>query len=140
MRKLSKIILHCSGTKPDHMVNAAEIDRWHKARGWRGIGYHFCLLQDGTLEKGRDLDEAGSHVKGQNYDSIGICYIGGLNEWGESEDTMTMAQEIAWLGLVRSLRTVLGWMPVHGHNEYSSKACPSFDVQQKYGWMNKLEN
>lgn len=140
MRKLAKIILHCSATKPDQEVDASIIDQWHKARGWKGIGYHFCLMPDGSIQKGRDVDEVGSHVKGENYDSIGVCYIGGLNQWGEPEDTMTPAQEMAWMLLVQSLRTVLGWMPVHGHNEYSSKACPSFDVQKKFGWMNKSEN
>jgi N-acetylmuramoyl-L-alanine amidase len=137
MRKLSKIILHCSATKPEQEVNAAVIDSWHKQKGWKGIGYHYVLMPDGEIQKGRDVDEVGAHVKGENFGSIGVCYVGGLNQFGDPEDTMTMAQEMAWLGLVRSLRTVLGWMPVHGHNEYSSKACPSFDVQQKYGWMNE---
>lgn len=140
MRKLSKIILHCSATKPEQEVDAAVIDGWHKARGWKGIGYHYVLMPDGEIQKGRDVDEVGAHVKGENFSSIGVCYIGGLNQFGDPEDTMTMAQEMAWLGLVRSLRTVLGWMPVHGHNEYSSKACPSFDVQQKFGWMNEQKN
>lgn len=136
MRPLSKIILHCSATNPEQRVNAAIIDGWHKSRGWRGIGYHFVILPDGTIESGRPLDEVGAHCKGHNQASVGICYVGGLNFEMEPEDTMTGNQDLAFISLVRSIRMLFGWMPVHGHNEFSSKACPSFNVQDKFGWMN----
>ena len=137
MRTLSKIILHCSATKPEQVVNAAVIDGWHKARGWQGVGYHFIILPSGVVELGRPLDQMGAHCRGQNEASVGVCYVGGLNYSGKPEDTMTGAQEMAWMQLVRSIRLLFGWMPVHGHNEFSAKACPSFDVREKYGWMNQ---
>ena len=85
MRKINKIIVHCSDS---NWGNAAVIDEWHKARGWKCIGYHYVILNgkllssdfnkefDGTLEEGRPVERPGSHVKGMNADTIGICLIG----------------------------------------------------------------
>ena len=59
------------------------IDRWHRERGWRGIGYHYVIindkhdhLKDGEVQKGRDINVAGAHVRGLNQRSIGICCVG----------------------------------------------------------------
>lgn len=137
MRKLTRIILHCSATEEGKDYDAADIRTWHKARGWRDIGYHYVICLDGTIERGRPIDEAGAHVKGHNADTIGICYIGGLRN-GKAADTMTQEQEVAWMNIVFGLRMVFGYLPVHGHNEYSAKACPSFEVATKYGFLNVL--
>ena len=45
------VIHHVGNTNRD--VSAAEIDRWHKNNGWAGIGYHFVIRKDGTIERGR---------------------------------------------------------------------------------------
>lgn len=137
MRTLNRIILHCSATEEGKRFKMEDVRRWHvEGNGWMDIGYHFVIELDGKIRQGRDLDVCGSHVKYHNSDSIGVCYIGGLKD-GEPKDTMTELQEMSWLLLVQSLRTIFGTLSVHGHNEYANKACPSFDVQTKYGWMNK---
>ena len=41
MRKINKIILHCSDSA---WGSAAAIDRWHVERGMRRIGYHYVIL------------------------------------------------------------------------------------------------
>ena len=137
MRTLDRIVLHCSATEEGHPFGAADIRRWHKARGWKDIGYHYVILLDGTVEYGRPVDQVGAHVKGHNSTTVGVCYIGGLRN-GEPVDTMTPEQEIAFLELVYALRKSLGYLTVHGHNEYSAKACPSFVVKEKYPFLNSL--
>ena len=77
MRKIDSIIVHCSATKAGQDFTAADIDRWHRERGFNGIGYHYVIRLDGRLEKGREIDLAGAHCKGWNERSVGICYIGG---------------------------------------------------------------
>jgi N-acetylmuramoyl-L-alanine amidase len=137
MRQVKKIILHCTATVEGQEFDITDVDRWHKKRGWKSVGYHYLIKQDGTLQVGRSLDEVGSHAKGENSDSIGIVYVGGLDANKEPKDTMTAYQELTLMELIFSLRTVFHWMPVHGHNEYSNKACPSFDVQEKYKFINE---
>lgn len=55
MRKIDSIIVHCSATKAGQDFTAADIDRWHRERGFNGIGYHYVIRLDGRLEKGRKL-------------------------------------------------------------------------------------
>ena len=74
MRKVNKIIVHCSATLVEQKVNAAIIRSWHmsKTPPWSDIGYHFVILRDGKVEAGRPIERAGAHVRGHNHDSIGI--------------------------------------------------------------------
>ncbi len=76
MRQITEIILHCSDTVEGRDYTVEDIDRWHKNRGWRSIGYHYVIYRDGTVHEGRPLKQIGAHCKGHNYHSIGICYIG----------------------------------------------------------------
>lgn len=127
--------MHCSATEAGRDFDAEDIRTWHKARGWSDIGYHYVIKLDGTIEAGRPVDRVGAHTKGHNEDSVGVCYIGGLKD-GKPFDTMSEIQEIAFIELVFSLRNVFGWMPIHGHNEFAAKPCPSFNVQVKYKFLN----
>ncbi|MFG6359724.1 MAG: N-acetylmuramoyl-L-alanine amidase, partial [Mailhella sp.] len=92
MREINKIIIHCSATKPTQDIGAAEIDMWHKKQGWDEIGYHFVIRRNGETEKGRDIEIAGAHCKGQNKNSIGICLAGGIDENGRAENNFTDKQ------------------------------------------------
>lgn len=139
MRELKRIILHCSATEEGANFSVHDIRRWHLARGWRDVGYHYVITLDGEIQHGRPVDQVGAHVQNHNANSIGICYIGGLRN-GIPADTMTELQEIAMMDLIHSLRRTFGWMPISGHNEYAHKACPSFNVQEKYGFLNVSPN
>ena len=133
MREINRIIIHCSATPEGRDIDAATIKDWHvNGNGWSDIGYHYVIKLNGEIESGRPLDIAGAHVKGHNADSIGICYIGGADEDMNPKDTMLQCQEESMRELIYSLRMV--WdknLTLHGHNEYASKACPSFKVSEK---------
>ena len=134
MRTINEIILHCSATKEGKHFDAEDIRVWHvNGNGWSDIGYHFVILLDGTIEHGRPIEKMGAHVKGRNRNSVGVCYIGGLDEDGKPKDTMTEAQEKSFEDIVKSIRLIFGKdITIHGHNEFSSKACPSFKVHKKF--------
>jgi N-acetylmuramoyl-L-alanine amidase len=132
MRKINKIILHCSATKEGQNFTVADIDRWHKERGFSKIGYHYVLYLDGSIHKGRDISEIGAHVTGQNANSIGICYIGGLDANGKAKDTRTDAQKASLVKLVAELKKQFPNSTIHGHNEFANKACPCFDVKKEF--------
>jgi len=135
MRDIKRIILHCTATRESQAVSVADIDKWHRSRGFKKIGYHYVIHPQGELSLGRPVADQGAHVKHENVDSIGVAYIGGLTDTGEVADTMTIHQDVTFLMLVRSLRMVFGNLTLHGHNEFSNKACPSFDVQEKYSFI-----
>jgi len=135
MREYKRIILHCTATPPDMYVDVATIRKWHTAKGWSDIGYHYLIHRDGTIEPGRPIQKIGAHTKRHNEDSVGVAYCGGVDQNNKPEDNMTMSQEVSFLLLVRSLRTVFGDMTLHGHNEFAAKACPSFNVREKYKFL-----
>ena len=134
MRKINKIIIHCSATPEGRNIKMETIKSWHvKGRGWSDIGYHFVIELDGTLKVGRHMEKMGAGVKGQNNNSIHVCYIGGIDKSNNPKDTRTQEQR-------EMLNTIIGRLleqypdaSIHGHNEFSNKACPSFDVQKEFG-------
>ena len=80
MRKIDKIIIHCSATPEGRVVTVTEIDKWHREKGYNGIGYHYVIGLNGEVWKGRDINLIGAHTQGQNANSIGICYVGGVDK------------------------------------------------------------
>ena len=135
MRQINELIIHCTATPATQRVTVADITRWHRQRGWKTIGYHFLIDQDGVVHTGRPLSDVGAHCRGHNANSIGICYVGGLAKNGSPSDTRTDAQKNALLTLVTELLERFPNAKVHGHNEFSSKACPCFDVQ---AWLKEV--
>ena len=73
------IVLHHSGSAMDR-TTIHSIHRWHLQLGWLGCGYHYVIHSDGSIFQGRPLDAVGSHARGFNNNSIGICVVGNFEE------------------------------------------------------------
>jgi len=128
-RKVDKLIIHCAATPPKMDIGVKEITVWHKERGFNAIGYHHVIRRNGEIEDGRDINQIGAHVAGQNTGSIGVCLVGGVDDAGKPKANFTPEQ---WKNLERYVRAFKAEYPratIHGHNEFAAKACPSFDVQ-----------
>ena len=143
MREIKSIILHCSATPEGKDFTVADITRWHKERGFRTIGYHYVVYRDGTVHKGRPVEQMGAHCEGHNKDSIGVCYIGGLMTDGKTpKDTRTAEQKEALYQLCYDLMDSfdIGMEDIHCHNEYAKKDCPSFKIykfrEEYMNWVN----
>ena len=132
-RSITEIIVHCSATPEGKEYSIDTIRQWHKERGFSDIGYHYVVHLDGRVEDGRDVNIAGAHCSGHNSHSIGICYIGGLSKNGKPKDTRTPQQKAAMKSLIEQLKEEYPGATIHGHNEFSSKACPCFDVKEEFG-------
>lgn len=133
MRSISEIIIHCSATPAGKDFTVQQIRQWHLARGFRDIGYHYVIYRDGSVHKGRPLEQAGAHCVGHNRHSVGICYIGGLTINGKTPaDTRTEAQKAAIISLLQDLHARFPNATIHGHREYANKACPCFDAKTEY--------
>lgn len=132
MKKITEIILHCSATPEGKDFRAADIDRWHKQKGWKCIGYNYVIDLDGKVEGGRSLEIDGAHTIGHNDKSIGICYIGGVDNNNNPKDTRTIQQKESMFALVKQLfsKFNLTIKDIHCHNEFANKACPSFKIEQ----------
>jgi N-acetylmuramoyl-L-alanine amidase len=131
-RKIDTLFIHCAATPEGKDFTVADIRAWHKARGWSDIGYHYVIYRDGSIHLGRPIGQVGAHVENHNAGSIGVVYVGGVSVDGKTaKDTRTPAQRSSLLWLQRQLYAKhRGIWRVRGHNEVSSKACPSFDVRK----------
>lgn len=169
-RTVNAIVIHCAATPNGKTYRIAALDVAHQMRGFkrdsqarrnfnpelRGIGYHFVIEVDGSIQTGRGLEEIGAHVQGSNAKSVGICMVG--------TDKFTQAQ---WQALRVCLMQLASQMfgkvipdvaaalksfkdagvSIKGHRDYSPdlngngkiernewiKICPGFDVD---AWMN----
>lgn len=128
-RIINKIIVHCTATPEGKDYTVDEIRKWHLARGFSDIGYHYVVSRYGTVNTGRPLRLIGAHCTGQNANSIGVCYVGGCGADGKTpKDTRTPAQRKALRELVGRLQEQYPGATVHGHYEFANKACPSFKI------------
>jgi N-acetyl-anhydromuramyl-L-alanine amidase AmpD len=133
MRKINKIIIHCTATPEGRAVTVKDVDAWHRARGFDGIGYHYLIGLNGEIWAGRAIDKVGAHTVGENANSVGICYVGGLTrDCKTAKDTRTQAQREALLRLIAELKKQFPDATVHGHNEFANKSCPCFDAKTEY--------
>jgi N-acetyl-anhydromuramyl-L-alanine amidase AmpD len=153
-RTITDIIVHCSATPASQKCDVSRIDQMHKDRGFQKqkesghyCGYHYVILLDGTIQTGRTLNEIGAHCQGHNAHSIGVCYIGGLDDdHHRPADTRTEKQKESLRLLLSELVKKFGHVKIAGHRDYSPdlnhdgcieknewlKQCPCFDAIPEY--------
>lgn len=125
------LVVHCSATPPRMRVDRTMIDRWHRERGFLGIGYHFVITREGVVQEGRPLDAIGAHVEGHNHESIGICLAGGVDTQlpPQPQNNFTGEQMVSLAELLKTLLKTYTRAQIVGHTQLNpNKACPSFDV------------
>ena len=121
MQEVKYIIIHCSATRENRDFTVEDLLRCHRQRKFRTIGYHF-------------------YIRPWNRCSIGICYEGGLDAEGHPADTRTQEQCEQLLLLLMKLRKLFPDAKIRGHRNMPGsipKACPCFDVESEYGFLEK---
>jgi N-acetylmuramoyl-L-alanine amidase len=141
-RRIGLIAVHCTATLEGRPFHVADIRSMHRRLGWSDIGYHWLIGIKGELWPGRPEALAGSHIKGHNATSIGICYVGGIGADGKAADTRTPAQLATMEQLLQAKRAEHPRARIRGHRDMSPdkdgdgviephewlKMCPCFDV------------
>lgn len=133
------VVVHCSDS-PDFStadprfdsIGKNDIDEWHRARGWNGIGYHWVIRQTGVLEQGRPECIVGAHCEGHNEGSLGVCLVGR----GEFQP----AQIEALRSLFADIHERLGIPPEKwfAHYEFNAhKTCPNVKIEVIREWLTK---
>ena len=131
MRTINEAILHYSATPEGKPFDVEDIRDWHvNGNGWSDVGYHYVVKLDGTVQEGRPISRTGAHCKGHNRGTVGICYIGGGIT--EGKDTRTEEQKDGLVVLLIDLIKKYDINKISGHNQYSTKKCPGFDVPSEY--------
>lgn len=134
MKEVLFLVVHCTATRPSQRVTVEDIDNWHRGRGWAKIGYHWYIDREGNIHQGRGEQYEGAHLRHYNQHAIGICYEGGRDEKGRSDDTRTPAQKAALHFLLQDLKDSYPKAKICGHRDFPNvrKDCPSFDAMTEY--------
>jgi N-acetylmuramoyl-L-alanine amidase len=135
MRKIDKIIVHCSGTPELKDFDVKDIRDWHvNGNNWSDVGYHWVIKLDGEIQQGRLEKTIGAHCFRNNRSSIGICYIGGMDKGMDNWiDTRTDMQKDSLHKLIKDLKERYPLAKVYGHKDFTNKKlCPSFDAKKEY--------
>jgi N-acetyl-anhydromuramyl-L-alanine amidase AmpD len=113
-----RIIIHHSDSETG---DAKTFHGWHLAKGWAGIGYHFVIKTDGTIQRGRPEDTIGAHSgPNGNGDSIGVCLVGDFTNHKPTE-----AQMVSLVWLIKDyLNSKYGELKILGHKDVMATACP----------------
>jgi len=139
MTKITHIVVHYSATFADQNLTVKDIDKMHRDRGWKMVGYHWVIRRDGVVEQGRPESMVGAHVGGQNTGKIGICCIGGLDRAtgpNKGVDNRTPEQIESLIKLIRECLKRYPGAKVVGHRDLAPTQCPGFDVQ---AWWAKVQ-
>ena len=119
------IVIHHTGSGADNDIDASaeQIHGWHLNNGWAGIGYHYVIRKDGTIEAGRPHWTVGSHAYGENWHTIGIHLSGDF-----TVNSPTDAQIESAAMLLANLCTDYG-LPIDrdhivGHRDIGESSCP----------------
>ena len=145
-REITTVVWHWTANYTDQgHIGSEQINEQHIARGWNGIGYHFIVKRDGSIQVGRDINTAGAHVGGFNTRSIGISFVAGykcasnkyrgvppFSEVGP--ESITLAQHAAFKTFMSAWYKVYPGGQAWGHADFprnSGKVDPGFDVADR---------
>ena len=123
------IIIHATMSYPYEDITVEKL--WVRSilEGHKGIPYHFYIRRDGTVTQHRLLTEPGTHCKGYNNKSIGICYEGGQDEHGYPTDTRTEAQRRKMHDMITNLGYCFpGIRTIGMHDAHRYLDSPCFDA------------
>ena len=132
-RTIKEIIVHCTATPEGRVETVQSIRNMHKAKGWSDIGYHYLIGLNGERWEGRNVNLIGAHCEGHNSNSIGVCYVGGVDKKMQAKDTRTEKQKYALVALLKDLRKLYPKAKIYGHHDFNKgKSCPCFDAKNEY--------
>lgn len=126
----TRIVIHHTGNPVDDDLSAEQIHASHQAQGWAGIGYHFVVRKDGTIELGRPDWAVGAHAYGFNGKSIAVHACGNFNLAEPTEAQinalpMLIADICDAYGLVASDSIVVG------HRDLMATECPGNNLYKQ---------
>ena len=121
------IVIHHTGS-PDMDASAEQIHGWHLGNGWSGIGYHYVIRKDGTIERGRPEWAIGSHAYGENSHTIGIHLSGDFEQAYPTEDQLDRCGALI-ADICDRYGIPIDRNHVVGHGELMSTDCPGTNLQ-----------
>jgi N-acetylmuramoyl-L-alanine amidase len=124
IRAISLIVLHHTGSDaPFKGIDSwYDIDRYHRSKGWKGIGYHYGIDPAGGIWSLRPARLIGAHADGYNALSLGVVV------WGNKQKTDAQYEALNRLLKVLQKRFPSAKVALHSH--LNKTACPLLDTKR----------
>lgn len=127
MRKISRIVIHHSAS-PKATTTIQDIERWHKEKGYNGVGYHKVIEGGGITRQGRPDEVVGAHAYGHNTGTLGVCVCGNFDsEEPDAEQLKELVQVLAVLCKRHGLKAGA----IVGHRDVNATSCPGKNLFSK---------
>jgi N-acetylmuramoyl-L-alanine amidase len=132
-RKVTRVFLHCTDSDNADLKGvglAEEVNRWHLANGWSGIGYHLVIDKTGQVITGRPLEITPAAQLGP--DGQGNVATIAISTHGSKDFTPAgLAATHALMVAIDAAYFAAG-APVtfHGHCEIDPRPCPVYPYRQ----------
>ena len=138
MRKINKIVIHCTATQQTTSVQSIK-NYWRDILKWKNPGYHYIIDKNGYTYKLAEDSVICNGAAGFNANSIHIAYIGGIDIHGKPIDNRTTEQKIALKILLIEYSRKYTDFDILGHYQLPNvkKACPCFDAKKEYCIYNR---
>ena len=124
-REITEVVVHWTETHTNRNIGSEEINRYHLKLDLEGIGYHYVIRRDGSIQRGRPVNIQGQHapINGHDERSIGVAFVGGINVptgTPNSEDflsaaSLTRSQINTFNHFCREFYKVYGGAQIVGH-------------------------
>lgn len=153
-RDVTACIFHWTKTYANQFLTAYDIDKLHKAQqefklgvedvakagNKAGIMWHYCILKDGTLQRGRPIELNTIDSQPFAERAIHVGFVAGYEVDYQSTDagvakatknSITTEQWKTFDLLVSSMIMIKPGIGITGHNTlHHISSCPGFDVEQ----------
>ena len=114
-RAVNIIAIHCSESKSNEILNLDDAELFFKDKFRKKvtytdsyIPYHFLIINDGKILETAPLSVPALSISGHFNDGVSICYVGGIDENGNTSESMTNEQDESITWLVNELKKNLG--------------------------------
>lgn len=140
-REVTEVVVHWTETPTNKNIGSEELNKIHLESGLKGIGYHYVIRRDGSLQRGRPVNIQGEHTLINNHDerSIGVAFVGGINvpsgtpnlENFVSAQSLTRSQFNTFDHFCRSFYARFPGGQILGHNDLDPiENDPGFNVRE----------
>ena len=126
----SRIVIHHTGNPTDDDLSAEQLHRSHQNLGWSGVGYHFIVRKDGSIELGRPVECVGAHAEGFNYCSIGIHVCGNF-DMAEPTEAQINALPMLLADICDAYGLTANDSIVMGHRDLMATDCPGNNLYKR---------
>jgi N-acetylmuramoyl-L-alanine amidase len=144
-KRVEFLVIHCTASREgvDHSKQWY-LNFFKNERKFSRPGYNMIIAPNGRKDVLVPFDNDGyvqygelaNGVAGFNSYSIHISYQGGIDKYGNPKDTRTAEQKLVIEEEIKKIKQKFPWIKVRGHNNFSQKACPSFNAIKEYSVYN----